>query len=263
MHRMQISVFGAVALVFAVEGVNTGIFADDSRLIAMGAGWFILTIVDIIWLLYFTSEEDSRIFYIFNLFGTGGLSPPSRRRRNTRVQSAHMSTNNGYATNYASGGVPPEGDYGGLKLDPVPPQRSQHSLPPGSPGPDANRSIGSGNMSGNGKLNAADTAPPGVGVEPNSPLMGGAAGLGAGGGSGIGPGSGGAASPIAGASLAGGRSTTGAESMLSPDTYMYKAKALYACEFHAFLLSSIHTFRFQIMHLLMIQPRYLLQRGIF
>jgi SHO1 osmosensor len=227
MHRMQISVFGGVALVFAVEGTNTGIFAVDSRLIAMGAGWFILTIVDIIWLLYFTSEEDSRIFYIFNLFGTGGLTPPSRRRRNTRIQSGHMATNNGYATNYASGGVPPEGDYGGLKLDLVPPQRSQHNLAQGSPGPDATRSIGSANMSGSGTLNLPDIVPPGAGIEPNSPLMGGAAGLGAGGGSGIGPGSGGAASPVAGASVGGGRSTTGAD---STDIYIYKAKALYACE---------------------------------
>ncbi|KIM47626.1 hypothetical protein M413DRAFT_439297 [Hebeloma cylindrosporum] len=79
MHRFQISIFGAIAIVFAVEGVTLGVFSPIGAQNAMGAGWFILTLVDILWVLYFTSEEDSLSLHIFNMLGTGGLTPPSRR----------------------------------------------------------------------------------------------------------------------------------------------------------------------------------------
>ena len=93
MHRLQISVFGAVAIVFAVEGVNNTIFSNQSALDATAAGWLILAFVDILWVLYFTSEEDSLILYWFNSLGTGGLTPPGRRRR--RTQSMHNMSGNG------------------------------------------------------------------------------------------------------------------------------------------------------------------------
>ena len=48
MHRFQISVFGAVAIVFAVEGVNQSIFSDHASLDATAAEWLILAIVDIL-----------------------------------------------------------------------------------------------------------------------------------------------------------------------------------------------------------------------
>ncbi|KAF9654119.1 hypothetical protein BDM02DRAFT_19079 [Thelephora ganbajun] len=105
MHRFQISVFGAVAVVFAVEGANTGLFAPFGSLQAMGAGWLVLSLVDILWVLYFTSEEDSLALHVFNSFGTGGLTPPSRRRRSPRGTSVHMnSPGNGYAAPYSAGG---------------------------------------------------------------------------------------------------------------------------------------------------------------
>ncbi|KAF9469676.1 hypothetical protein BDZ94DRAFT_1180999 [Collybia nuda] len=105
MHRFQISVFGSIAIVFAVMGVNQGIFSNEASSNAMGAGWLILAMVDILWVLYFTSEDDSLSLHIFNSMGTGGLTPPSRRRR-TRAQSSihNMTSGNGYASNYASGG---------------------------------------------------------------------------------------------------------------------------------------------------------------
>jgi hypothetical protein len=43
----QISVFGAVAIVFAVLGVNQGIFTHMGALNAMAAGWLVLAIVDV------------------------------------------------------------------------------------------------------------------------------------------------------------------------------------------------------------------------
>ena len=217
MNRLQISIFGAITVVFAVIGVDAGLFSGDPSRSAMSAGWLILAIVDIIWLLYFTSEEDSLILYIFNSYGTGGLTPPSRRRRATRSQSVHnMTSNNGYATNYASGGGIGSNDVsydlkiggpignvgvgsGGQAL------RSQQSLGRASPVQSANRSLGEPAGGGSTPM-AGNTS-----LEPNSPLIGsGQAGLGAGGGS-----------PNASA----------VNAAPSPDTYIYKAKALYTCEY--------------------------------
>ncbi|KAF7302549.1 Osmosensor protein [Mycena chlorophos] len=101
MHRFQISTFGAVAIVFSVDGVNQGIFAGTGSLDAMAAGWLILAMVNIVWVLYFTSEEDSLALHIFNMLGTGGLTPPSRRRR---ARSTHDLGGNGYTGNYGTGG---------------------------------------------------------------------------------------------------------------------------------------------------------------
>ncbi|KAJ7260700.1 hypothetical protein C8J57DRAFT_478908 [Mycena rebaudengoi] len=80
-NRLQMSVFGGIAVVYAVTGVQAGIFSASIAAQAMSAGWLILTIVDIIWVLYFTSEEDSLLLNLFNLLGSSGLSPTSQRRR--------------------------------------------------------------------------------------------------------------------------------------------------------------------------------------
>lgn len=216
MHRFQISVFGSIAIVFAVIGVNQGIFSGSASLDAMGAGWLILAMVDILWVLYFTSEQDSLSLHIFNSLGTGGLTPPSRRRRNHTQASIHnMSSGNGYATNYASGGgisshEPYDAKIGSGMGSMGPEVRSQHSF--GAASGDAgtqNRSIGgtgAGSIhntpsgGGPGSIGGNDTNGPG------SPLM---AGIGAGG-------SGGGSAP---------------DVPQEPNSYSYKAKALYACGF--------------------------------
>ncbi|EIW86941.1 hypothetical protein CONPUDRAFT_161570 [Coniophora puteana RWD-64-598 SS2] len=212
MNRFQISVFGAVAIVFAVIQVDNTIFANRSALDAMAAGWLILAVVDITWVLYFTSEEDSLAFYIFNAMGTGGLTPPSRRRR-TRGPP-----NNGYAGNYSSGGgigshdIPydaggkPAG-FGAVGTG----VRSQNSFNGGGSidgGPP--RSIGVAGAPGS-VHSTPNVAPGPLGAENNmgqaSPLMGaGAAGLGAG----------------------GGMSPPAPETAQQPEFVSHKAKALYA-----------------------------------
>jgi len=175
MHRLQISVFGAVAIVFAVQGANAGLFASGAgALQAMGAGWLVLAMVDILWVLYFTSEDDSLALHIFNSFGTGGLTPPSRRRRSPRGTSIHMnSPGNGYAAPYSAGGGIGPGMYdakitgNGSFHEPIEP---------------ATRSIGGGSITnaptsvgGGGSIRNESTV--------GSPLMGsGNAGIGAGGG---------------------------------------------------------------------------------
>jgi SHO1 osmosensor len=217
MHRFQISVFGAIAVVFAVTGVNQGIFSGRASLDAMGAGWLILAIVDILWVLYFTSEEDSLALHIFNSMGTGGLTPPSRRRRPRTQSSVHnMASGNGYASNYASGGgIGSHEPYdvkmgsgigsGGVGI------RSQNSFNAGSvDGGMQNRSIG-GTGAGSIHNTPSGGGPGSIGGNdingPSSPLM---AGIGAGG-------SGGGSVP---------ENTT-----QEPSSYSYKAKALYACRF--------------------------------
>ncbi|KAG7099761.1 hypothetical protein E1B28_001574 [Marasmius oreades] len=221
MHRLQISVFGAIAVVFAVQGVQAGIYSSLGALEAMSVGWLILSMVDIIWLLYFTSEDDSLFLHIFNYLGTGGLTPPSRRRRVRPQSSMHnMSTNNGYATGgYASGGGISSKDmnYGntisgpgmvGGGLSPgmgamSPGVRSQNSFGGGSTADAATRSLGAvstHNAPTSGGAASMTDAP-----GPGSPLMAGV-------GTGVQP----------GAPLPEQSSSPGAE------TVTYKAKALYA-----------------------------------
>jgi SHO1 osmosensor len=218
MHRFQIVAFGSVAIVFAVIGVNQSIFSSFASLDALAAGWLILAMVDILWVLYFTSEEDSLSLYLFNSLGTGGLTPPSRRRR-TRTTSVHNSAAYGGGGGYTAAGIGPGPgtydtklnnnsfvpDISGSPLNNmnVPTtqshshshsQRSPSSIAaPASPGPTQSA------------LGADTSGPQGV----NSPLMStpGNAGIGAGGGP-----------PLP------------ADSSVASDTaYPYKAKALYAC----------------------------------
>ncbi|KAF8560141.1 hypothetical protein OG21DRAFT_1479977 [Imleria badia] len=218
MHRSQISTFGAVAIVFAVLSVNESIFSGLAAKDAMAAGWLILAIVDILWVLYFTSEEDSLALHLFNSLGTGGLSPPSRRRR-TRGPSVHNMASNGYAANYSSGAgigsqdipydpaakmsgtiapaaVRSQNSFvGGGSIDGVPP-RALALAPTGSP--QSTPAPVPGQLAG-----------PDQNIAVNSPLIGsGAAGVGA------------------GNTLS--ASSPSPEAGQEQDSYTYNAKALYA-----------------------------------
>ncbi|GAA5976265.1 hypothetical protein JCM10908_005435 [Rhodotorula pacifica] len=66
-NRFQLSVFLAVALVIATVGVNLGIFQTASYQLALGAGWLIIAVVDILWILYFTSTDDAWFTALFNV----------------------------------------------------------------------------------------------------------------------------------------------------------------------------------------------------
>lgn len=76
--------------------------------------------VDIVWLIYFTSEEGSLALHMFNITGTGGLTGPGRsnfrsaRRSDSRLNPQGVSMGNGgYG---ASGG----GIGNGLYSSPLP-----------------------------------------------------------------------------------------------------------------------------------------------
>ncbi|GAA6031680.1 hypothetical protein JCM8097_001930 [Rhodosporidiobolus ruineniae] len=66
-NRFQLSVFLAAALVLAAIGCNSGIFQDTSFQLAIGAGWLLLAIVDILWMLYFTSSDDAWFASVFDM----------------------------------------------------------------------------------------------------------------------------------------------------------------------------------------------------
>ncbi|KAJ7025522.1 hypothetical protein C8F04DRAFT_1269139 [Mycena alexandri] len=101
--RFQMSAFASIATVFAVLGVDTGVFSGQPTLAAMGAGYLVLAIVNILWILYFTCEEGSLTLHLLNYLGTGGLPAPSPRRRKTRPQSVAASYTPRNKPNYALG----------------------------------------------------------------------------------------------------------------------------------------------------------------
>ncbi|KAF5323488.1 hypothetical protein D9611_005525 [Ephemerocybe angulata] len=203
MNRFQIAVFGAVALVFAVNGVDQGIYSPIGALNAMSAGWLILAIIDVLWVLYFTSEEDSLALHIFNSFGTGGLTGPGRRRR-TRTQSVMNMQGNGYTGSYAGGGISSHDPYdsklgGGIGYGGTSPAIRPQNSYPGSMN-EASRSM-TGNTAA-GSIHNTGTVNSQIGNDnsPSSPLM-----------SGVGAGA-----------------PNTADLPASADAYAYKAKALYA-----------------------------------
>ena len=58
-YGVQISIFAGLATVFAVLGVDLNIYASSRAQKAIGAGWLITAIIDLLWIIYFTSPPDS------------------------------------------------------------------------------------------------------------------------------------------------------------------------------------------------------------
>lgn len=249
MNRLQISVFGAVAIVFAVQGVNQGIFSGAPALDAMSAGWLILAIVDIVWVLYFTAEEDSLCFHVFNLMGTGGLTPPSRRRRTRTQGSIHnMATSNGgaYATNYSSGGGIGSHD---MHYSPKMGSGMGSGVGNGGGGIMSQNSFGGASADGGNRSIGA------AGSITNVPSTHGGGGPGSIGGGDM---NNGPSSPLMAGVAAG---TAGSAGSSDPTTaepaFVQKAKALYTCRcFPTMPDDSILIFCYQTLHRLMIQMKF-------
>ena len=55
----QITAFATLSTVFAVIGVDRNIYTGSSARQALGAGWLITSIVDLLWIIYFTSPPES------------------------------------------------------------------------------------------------------------------------------------------------------------------------------------------------------------
>lgn len=120
--RLQVSAWTVVALVFAVLGIDEGIYSNVGSYEAMAAGYFVLTIVDVIWLLFFTAEEESPIFNLFYSVGGGGLrtSGPrggagGGRGQNMRMAGGGVGLGNGSAYSGGGGGFGQGGIGGGYQ----------------------------------------------------------------------------------------------------------------------------------------------------
>lgn len=69
-YGVQISVFAGLATVFAVMGVDQNIYASSSAQKAIGAGWLVTAIIDLLWIIYFTSPPDSHFIRLASRFST-------------------------------------------------------------------------------------------------------------------------------------------------------------------------------------------------
>ncbi|KJA20151.1 hypothetical protein HYPSUDRAFT_43508 [Hypholoma sublateritium FD-334 SS-4] len=76
-YGMQISILGSLATGFAVLGVDRNIYSGASAQQATGAGWLIVAIVDLLWIVYFTSPQDSPLVQFVH--SPRGPLPPRNR----------------------------------------------------------------------------------------------------------------------------------------------------------------------------------------
>ena len=78
-YGVQISIFAGLATVFAVMGADQNIYASSSAQKAIGVGWLITALIDLLWIIYFTSPPDSHFIRLAR------FAPSS-------VQSEHIHT---------------------------------------------------------------------------------------------------------------------------------------------------------------------------
>jgi SHO1 osmosensor len=67
-YGVQISIFAGLVTVFAVLGADQNIYASSSAQKAIGAGWLITAIIDLLWIIYFTSPPDSHFLRLASKF---------------------------------------------------------------------------------------------------------------------------------------------------------------------------------------------------
>ncbi|KAF8799447.1 hypothetical protein BYT27DRAFT_7201508 [Phlegmacium glaucopus] len=65
-YGIQISIFAGLATVFAVLGVDQHIYASPRADKGTGAGWLITAMIDLLWIIYFTSPSDSHFIRLAN-----------------------------------------------------------------------------------------------------------------------------------------------------------------------------------------------------
>ncbi|CAD6572345.1 MAG: Transmembrane osmosensor [Cyphobasidiales sp. Tagirdzhanova-0007] len=104
-YRFQLTAFMSIAVVFAVLGTNEGIFSSLSYQTAIGAGWILLAIVDILWLLCLTADDDTRLSLVFSSYA--GDSPTGRTHsmRQSRRASSALAISNPSASDLHSHGT--------------------------------------------------------------------------------------------------------------------------------------------------------------
>jgi len=79
-HRNQIAPWLVIALIFTILSIDGSIYRGLSYFNAMAAGYIFCAAADIIWLLWFTSDEDSFFWRTLSGFGNGNLAGPGSNR---------------------------------------------------------------------------------------------------------------------------------------------------------------------------------------
>ena len=79
-YGMQVAILSSLACVFAVIGVDNTIYVTSPAPQAVGAGWIILAIIDLLWVIYFTSPPQSPV---------GRLAMELGDLRNTKKEEPH------------------------------------------------------------------------------------------------------------------------------------------------------------------------------
>ncbi|ORX36442.1 hypothetical protein BD324DRAFT_651682 [Kockovaella imperatae] len=102
-HRFQIAVFAAIAEVFSIYGANF-LFDSAGSLISVGVGWLLIAIVDLIWILYLTSEEGTLFHNLLSFGGRGGASVGPRHSVRTPKGVANYEADSGLGAGVASSG---------------------------------------------------------------------------------------------------------------------------------------------------------------
>ena len=67
-YGVQISIFAALVTVFAVLGVDENIYFPLGVQKAIGVGWLITAIINLLWIIYFTSPPDSHFMRLASNF---------------------------------------------------------------------------------------------------------------------------------------------------------------------------------------------------
>lgn len=86
-YGLQISIFAGMATVFAVIGTDGNIYGPNAAQKALGVGWLITAIVDLLWIVYFTSPTESH----FIRLATTLVSLPQRSHAPKAVQKISRS----------------------------------------------------------------------------------------------------------------------------------------------------------------------------
>ncbi|KAJ4479358.1 hypothetical protein J3R30DRAFT_3477719 [Lentinula aciculospora] len=92
--RLQISVFASMSVVLGALGIDNNVFSGFGSRDAVAAAWFIILIIDLLWILVLSSERDSPVLQVFTEDTRIRLSSELHSLIEREIESqTHSSTN--------------------------------------------------------------------------------------------------------------------------------------------------------------------------